>query len=223
MSETLLSVGILSADLGRLAEELARLEDAGADWIHLDVMDGCFAPPILGDAALFKAVRKYTELPIDVHLMVKDPERKVAQFEGADWITIHAEAGAHLHRAIAEAKRTGARTGVALNPGTHLSGAIGVISEVDMVLLLAVDPGFAGTRFTPAVLGKAVKLREKFAELGIEGVKVGIDGGINLDNAARAGALADVVVSGSAVFKGDGPGKNIQAFKAAFGRKNKEE
>ena len=219
MSETLLSVGVLSADLGRLADELARLEEAGADWIHLDVMDGCFAPPILGDAALFKAIRKYTKLPVDVHLMVKNPEQKVAQFEGADWITVHAEAGLHVHRAVAEAKRVGAKAGVAINPGTHLSGAMGVISEVEMVLIVAVDPGFSGARFVPAALGKAKKLREKFVELGIEGVKVGIDGGINLENAAQVGALADVVVSGSAVFKGAGPEENIKAFKAAFGRK----
>ena len=219
MSETLLSVGALAADLGRLAEELARLEEAGADWIHLDVMDGCFAPPILGDVALFKAVRRLTKLPLDVHLMVQNPERKVAQFEGADWITVHAEAGPHVHRAVAEAKRVGAKAGVALNPGTHLSGAMGVIREVEMVLLVAVDPGFAGARFVPATLGKARKLREKFAELGIEGVKVAIDGGINLENAAAVGELADVVVSGSAVFKGAGPEENIKAFKAAFGRK----
>ncbi len=219
MSETLLSVGALSADLGRLAEELARLEAAGADWIHLDVMDGCFAPPILGDTALFKAIRKYTNLPVDVHLMVRNPEQKVAQFEGADWITVHAEAGPHVHRAVAEAKRVGAKAGVAINPGTHLSGAMGVISEVDLVLLVAVDPGFSGARFVPATLSKAKKLREKLAELAIEGVKVGIDGGINLENAAQVGELADVVVSGSAVFKGAGPEENIKAFKAAFGRK----
>ncbi|WP_457631540.1 ribulose-phosphate 3-epimerase [Oceanithermus sp.] len=219
MSETILSVGALAADLGRLAEELARLEEAGADWIHLDVMDGCFAPPILGDVALFKAIRKHTSLPLDVHLMVKNPEEKVAQFEGADWITVHAEAGPHVHRAVAEARRVGAKAGVAINPGTHLSGAMGVISEVEMVLLVAVDPGFSGARFVPAVLGKARKLREKFVELGIEGVKVGIDGGVNLENAAAIGELADVVVSGSAVFKGAGPEENIKAFKAAFGRK----
>ncbi|WP_456411285.1 ribulose-phosphate 3-epimerase [Oceanithermus sp.] len=217
MSETLLSVGVLSADLGRLAEELARLEEAGADWIHLDVMDGCFAPPILGDVALFKAIRKYTKLPIDVHLMVKHPERKVAQFEGADWITVHAEAGPHLHRAVDEAKRMGAKAGVALNPGTHISGVIQLVREIDLILLVAVDPGFPGARFVPQTLRKLTLLREKLEAQGVEQVKLGIDGGVTLENAAQVGA-ADVVVSGSAVFKGAGPEENIRAFKVAFGQ-----
>lgn len=220
MPETLLSVGVLAADLGRLAEELARLEEAGADWIHLDVMDGIFAPQILGDVALFKAVRRLTSLPLDVHLMVQHPERHVAAFEGADWITVHAEAGPHLHRAVAEAKRVGARAGVALNPGTHISGVVALADEVDLVLFVAVDPGFPGARFVPGTLRKVAMLRGKLEDLGASGVRIGIDGGITLDNAAEvAAAGVDVVVSGSAVFKGAGPEENIQAFHAAFGRK----
>ncbi|WP_456447035.1 ribulose-phosphate 3-epimerase [Oceanithermus sp.] len=220
MPETLLSVGVLAADLGRLAEELARLEEAGADWIHLDVMDGSFAPQLLGDIALFKAVRRLTSLPLDVHLMVQHPERHVAAFEGADWITVHAEAGPHLHRAVSEARRTGARAGVALNPGTHISGVVALADEVDLVLFVAVDPGFPAGGFVRGTLRKVAQLRRKLDDLGVGGVRIGIDGGVTLDNAAEIAASgADVVVSGSAVFKGAGPEENVQAFHTAFGRK----
>lgn len=220
MPETLLSVGVLAADLGRLAEELARLEEAGADMVHLDVMDGVFTPQILGDVALFKAVRRLTSLPLDVHLMVQNPERHVAAFEGADWITVHAEAGPHLHRAVAEARRAGARAGVALNPGTHISGAVALADELDLVLFVAVDPGFSGGGFVRGTLRKVAQLRRKLDDLGVSGVRIGIDGGVTLDNAAEVAASgADVVVSGSAVFKGAGPEENIQAFHTAFGRK----
>ena len=220
MPETLLSVGVLAADLGRLAEELERLEEAGADMVHLDVMDGSFAPQLLGGVALFKAVRRLTSLPVDVHLMVQHPERHVAAFEGADTITVHAEAGPHVHRAVSEARRLGAKAGVALNPGTHISGVVALADELDLVLFVAVDPGFPQAGFVRGTLRKVAQLRGKLDDLGVTGVCLGLDGGVTLANAAQiAAAGVDLVVSGSAVFKGPGPEENVPAFKAAFGRK----
>ncbi len=208
------SVGVQAADLGRLAEAVAGLAEAGAERLHFDVMDGVFVPRLMGGAELFAALRRVTDLPLDVHLMTAHPERHVAAFEGADRITVHAEATPHLHRALVEAERLGARPGVALLPGSHLSGAMGVIGAVEHVLLVAVDPGFPGARFVPAVLQKARRLKEKLRELGKEGIAVGVDGGVSLENLAAIGEVADFVVSGSAVMKDPGPEANLRRFYA---------
>ncbi len=207
-----LSVGIQAADLGRLSEAAAALAEAGAKRLHFDVMDGAFAPRLMGGAELFAALRRVTELPLEVHLMVRHPERHVAAFEGAERITVHAEATPHLHRALAEAEQIGARPGVALLPGSHLSEAMGAIEAAEHVLLVAVDPGFPGARFVPAVLKKARKLKEKLKELGLKGIAVGVDGGVNLENLAAIIEVADFVVSGSAVMKDPGPRENLKRF-----------
>ncbi len=207
-----LSVGVQAADLARLAEAVAELAEAGARRLHFDVMDGVFVPKLMGGAELFAALRRVAELPLEVHLMVREPERHVAAYEGADRITVHAEATPHLHRALEEVRRAGARPGVALLPGSHLSGAMGVIGAVEHVLLVAVDPGFPGAAFVPAVLEKARRLRGKLAELGRKEVAVGIDGGVKRSNLAAIAEVADFAVSGSAVMKAPGPRENLKEF-----------
>ncbi len=211
-----LSVGVQAADLGRLSEAVAALAEAGVERLHFDVMDGVFVPRLMGGAELFSALRRVTDLPLDVHLMTVHPERHVAAFEGAERITVHAEATPHLHRALAEAERIGARPGVALLPGSHPSGAMGVLEVIEHVLLVAVDPGFPGARFVPAVLRKAKELKGKLEELGREGIAVGVDGGVNLENLAAIAEVADFVVSGSAVMRDPGPRTNLSRFFAVL-------
>ena len=209
---------ILSADFGRLAEEVQAVQEAGADWIHVDVMDGAFVPNITIGPLVTEAVRRATTLPVDVHLMIADPDRYVADFRsaGADSITVHAEAATHLHRSVQAIKATGARAGVALNPHTPADVLAYVLDELDLVLVMSVNPGFGGQAYIPAVEPKVRKLAQWRAERGLT-FDIEIDGGIKpatIASAAEAGV--DVFVAGSAIFKKDDYREAIGALRGAL-------
>jgi ribulose-phosphate 3-epimerase len=192
---------ILSIDFGRLEEELARLEAAGADWIHVDVMDGHFVPNLTIGPQIVGAIRKRTSLPLDTHLMVGDPDRFLEAFvrAGCDFLTVHVEACAHLHRTVHAIRALGARPGVVLNPATPLTVLEHIVADVDLVLLMSVNPGFGGQAFIPAMLPKVAALRRRLDDLGLS-AELEVDGGItvgNIGEVARAGAT--VFVSGSGI------------------------
>ena len=193
---------ILSADFSRLGDEVRAVEAAGADYIHIDVMDGRFVPNITIGPLVVDAVRKVTSLPLDVHLMIEEPERYVDDFAraGADIIVVHAEACRHLHRVVQQIKATGKRAGVSLNPATPLNVLDYVLEELDLVLLMTVNPGFGGQSFIEACIPKIQALRGILDSRGCE-AELEIDGGAKPSNVARiAHAGADVLVAGSAVF-----------------------
>ena len=193
---------ILSADFGRLAEEVRAAEEGGADWIHVDVMDGRFVPNITVGPLVVEAVRKATALPIDAHLMIVEPERYVDAFAraGADLVSVHAEVSPHLHRTLQAIRAAGARPSVALNPSTPLSALEWVLDDCDMVLVMTVNPGFGGQTFIEACTQKVRRLRETSDARG-RPLEIAVDGGINADTAgAIAAAGANVLVAGTAVF-----------------------
>jgi ribulose-phosphate 3-epimerase len=196
---------ILSADFSRLGEEVKAVEEAGADWIHVDVMDGRFVPNITIGPLVVESLRKVTKLPLDVHLMIENADQYIEDFAnaGADIISVHAEACPHLHRTIQSIKENGAKAGVVLNPATTLFALDEIIEQVDMVLLMSVNPGFGGQKFIGSVLSKIELLRNTLNESGVE-LDLEVDGGIKPDNAAiikQAGA--NVLVAGSAIFGSD--------------------
>lgn len=193
---------ILSADLGRLSDEIRSVEAGGADWIHVDVMDGRFVPNITLGPIVVKAARAATRLPLDVHLMIVEPERYIEAFAeaGADVISVHVEASMHLQRTLGEIRRLGKRAGVVLNPHTPESAVEYVLDDVDLILIMSVNPGFGGQHFLPAVLPKIAKVREMIERRGLS-VDLEVDGGVapeTTEAVVRAGA--DVLVAGSAVF-----------------------
>lgn len=199
--EYILSPSILAADFGELAKQIRLTEENGAKYLHLDVMDGAFVPSISFGMPVIKSLRKISGQIFDVHLMIENPDRYLEDFKsaGADIITVHAEASKHLHRTVTKIKELGLRAGVSINPATPLSTIELVLSEVDMVLIMSVNPGFGGQKFIPFTLDKVRKLREMAPDMNIE-----VDGGVNKDNAAglvRAGA--NILVAGTAVFSGN--------------------
>ena len=195
---------ILAADFGRLAEEIRAVEAAGADYIHVDVMDGRFVPNISMGPVVVEAARKVTELPLDVHLMIVEPERYVEAFAkaGANLLTVHVEASPHLHRTLQQIRVLGVKPAVVLNPATPLSSIEEVLSEVDQVLVMSVNPGFGGQAFIEKSVERVRQLSHMLRAQGLEGrVDIEIDGGINAETAPRVvEAGATVLVAGSAVF-----------------------
>jgi len=193
---------LLSADFGRLAGEIQAVEKAGADLLHVDVMDGRFVPNITIGPPVVAAIKRCATLPLDVHLMIVEPEKYLEAFAeaGADVITVHAEATPHLQRAVARIRELGKKAGVALNPSTSLSAVEWILSDVDMVLLMTVNPGFGGQAYLPAMTGKIELLRSQLSRTSLP-VDIQVDGGIKADNVGevvRAGA--NVIVSGSGIF-----------------------
>ena len=195
---------ILSADFSRLGEEVRAVEKAGADYIHVDVMDGHFVPNITIGPLVVDAVRKVTSLPLDVHLMIENPDLYIPEFAGAgsDFIVVHAEATNHLHRTVQLIKSFGKKAGVSLNPATPLHILEYIVDDLDLVLLMTVNPGFGGQSFIEACLPKIHALRGMLDKRGLE-TELEVDGGVKIDNIGRiSSAGADVFVAGSAVFGG---------------------
>ncbi len=207
---------ILSADFGRLAEEVRAVEAAGADLVHVDVMDGRFVPNITGGPLVVSAVRKVTKLPVDVHLMIVEPERYVEAFAraGADVVSVHAEVSPHLHRTLQAIRSAGARPAVALNPSTPLSAVEWVIGDCEMVLVMTVNPGFGGQKYVDACTEKIRALRA-LADARNPALEIEVDGGVKPDTAAIVGAAgANVLVAGTAVFGEKDYREAIRAIRA---------
>jgi ribulose-phosphate 3-epimerase len=216
MGAMILSASILSADFGKLAEEVRAVEKAGADWVHLDVMDGHFVPNITIGPKVVEAVRRITNLPLDVHLMIDQPERYLKAFieSGADWIGVQVEAAVHLHRTIQNIKELGAKATVVLNPATSLSFIENVLTDVDMVLIMTVNPGFGGQQFISTMLPKVGKCREMIDERN-PSVLLQVDGGVHEDTIyGLVESGADVFVTGSAIFEKGSYRENILRLKA---------
>ncbi|MDP1826879.1 MAG: ribulose-phosphate 3-epimerase [Archangium sp.] len=195
---------ILSADFGRLHDEVKAIEAAGADYVHVDVMDGRFVPNITIGPLVVEAVKRATSLPLDVHLMIVEPERYIDDFvkAGASIITVHQETCAHLHRTLQQIRAAGAKPSVVINPSTSLSAIEDVLGEVTQVLLMSVNPGFGGQAFIPATIDRVKRLRAMLEAKGLTSVDIEVDGGINATTAKQVVAAgATVLVAGNAVFK----------------------
>jgi ribulose-phosphate 3-epimerase len=208
---------LLSADFGRLADEVRAVAHAGADWLHVDVMDGHFVPNITIGPPIVDAIRKASTLPLDVHLMITDPHRYLGAFvrAGASWVSVHHEACSAPRQTVAEIHALGARASIALNPETPVSAAADVLSELDMLLLMSVHPGFGGQTFIPATLAKVEAAARLRVATGARFL-IEVDGGITAENVERiAGAGADVIVAGTAVFAADDYADAIAALRGA--------
>jgi len=222
MAPLVIAPSILSADFAKLGEEVRAIAEAGADWIHLDVMDGHFVPNITIGPAMVRALRPFAKIPFDVHLMIAPCDPYLAAFAeaGADSILIHVEAGPYLHRSLQAIRALGKKAGVVLNPATPVSSVQNVLDLADQVLVMSVNPGFGGQTFIASAVDKVTELK---AMIGSRPIRIEVDGGITPETAGLvAAAGADTLVAGSAIFKG-GPGQyasNIGAIRAAAARKS---
>ncbi len=217
MQQTRIAPSILSADFARLGEEVAAIDKAGADFIHVDVMDGHFVPNLTIGPMVVKAIRGYSDKVFDVHLMIAPVDPYVEEFAeaGADIITVHAEAGPHIHRTLQLIRSLGKKPGVSLNPGTPADAVDMIIDDVDLILVMSVNPGFGGQKFIESQLRKIEALRKRIDATGRD-IHLEVDGGINAETARRVvDAGADVLVAGSATFKGgpDAYAANIKALR----------
>ncbi len=213
--KSIIAPSLLSADFNRLGEEIEMLNRSEADWIHLDVMDGVFVPNISFGMPVIKAVRQLAQKPLDTHLMIVQPERYIHTFKeiGCDLLTVHWEACTHLHRTLAQIREEDMLAGVALNPHTPVAGLEDIIQDVDLVLIMSVNPGFGGQKFIPRSLHRITELREMI-ERNNSNALIEVDGGVNPDNLADIlNAGADAVVAGNAVFKSSNPEETIQQMK----------
>lgn len=213
-----LAPSILSADFARIGEQVTEVIEAGADYIHIDVMDGHFVPNITIGAPVLASIRPLTSLPLDVHLMITHPERYISDFTaaGADIVTVHVEACTHLHKTVQSIKELGIKAGVSLNPATSLSTIEEILPYVDLILIMSVNPGFGGQDFIPATLPKIAKLRRILDDKKLS-AELEVDGGVNIDNApgiVQAGA--DVLVAGNSIFKSrEGISRALQNLREA--------
>ncbi|MEB3207078.1 MAG: ribulose-phosphate 3-epimerase [Vampirovibrionales bacterium] len=210
----LIAPSILSADFARLGEELKAITAAGADWIHVDVMDGVFVPNLTFGPPVLQKLRQYSSLPFDVHLMITEPDRHLKAFRdaGADWITVHAEACTHLHRTLQTIRALGAKAGVSLNPATDESPLKYVLDDLDLILIMSVNPGFGGQSFIPATFEKLRRVREM---VGNRAIEISVDGGVSPKNSKQLSqAGASVLVAGSAIFNQPDWVKAIVALRA---------
>jgi ribulose-phosphate 3-epimerase len=209
-----LSPSVLSADFAKLGEQIKIVDEAGADYIHLDIMDGQFVPNISFGMPVIESIRKVTDKPLDVHLMIEEPIRYLQEFKaaGADIVTVHAESCTHLHRTIGRIRELDMKAGVALNPATSVNILNYIFDDIDLALVMSVNPGFAGQAFIPAVLDKIKRIHKIANDKGLKNLDIEVDGGITLSNLSSViDAGANVVVAGSAIFHGD-PEKNVKEF-----------
>jgi len=218
MAEPLIAPSILSADFAKLGEEVRAIDEAGADWTHIDVMDGHFVPNLTIGPGVVKALRPHTTKPFDVHLMISpvDPFLEAFAEAGADMITVHPEAGPHLHRTVQRVKALGKKAGVSLNPATPAKALDYVLHEVDLVLVMTVNPGFGGQKFISSQLKKIEAIANRIAKENLD-VRLEVDGGIDADTAPQAvNAGANVLVAGTAAFRG-GPSQYAENIRALRG------
>lgn len=217
MSAVRIAPSLLAADFARLADALSVAESGGADMVHVDVMDGRFVPNLTIGPPVVRALRRATRLPLDVHLMIEEPERTLLEYldAGVDWVSVHVEATRHLERCLAMIRKAGARAGAALNPATPTGALAAVWADIDYAVVMSVNPGWGGQAFLPGAVGKVRRLRAEAADAGAR-VPIEVDGGVDPDNAGLlAGAGAEILVAGSAIYGASDPAAAIGRLRAA--------